>query len=985
MDYKKISVIIIGNHNLEECLENIGKQSYRKEIELIACYQKEQEEKIEAIKPNYPTVKFVEYEKNLWKSIKENQELVTGDFVSILNSEDHLTIDYYRTMVATAIKENADMVMSNCVLQYADGGKAYLNLSEASLKNLEKEEILEQYLKQAGLSFLWSVYGNKIYTKELFEKTLQKVCQAEAEIQNFYFFTVMFYECQKIRNVKNEVLFYHFEEEIAESVRTFTPKNEIQEKELYQNTEKNFQYIEEFLKEKNITYAIENWKDLYLNKETKLKKDILTKTKTAWNDNLEKLKAEIISPKTEVVSFDIFDTLIMRPFWNPIDLFVFLNQYFRNLTKIETGMDFSKIRVEAEKATRKNNPDKQEITLDEIYAEIQKETQLEEEIIAKMKEREQELEIRFCSARKTAKEICELAEYLNKKVICISDMYLPIKTIKSMLNKNDYKIDTIYLSAEIGQTKFCGDLYQYAIKDLKVEPSAIVHIGDNYYSDYENAIKNGINGQFLPKAVDVFCNTNITNALGGLFKQNIPMWENNTNGLNFLGIRCMLALTANSYFDNPYRTFHNETDFNADPNLIGYYALGMHLFGIADWLLKDTTKKKYDKIVFFARDGYWMMKAYQILKKAYSEAPKEEYLYISRRALVPATLNNKFDFYKLSELIDIYKYTPKTILKYIKNIIGNLENLEEECQKAGIDANQKFENKNDFNRYMNLIIDKFYDKNKHTEMLEHLKNYFSTIFSGNSCAFDIGYSAKPEMYLSKLCEKPIDAYFVNISNEEAFEHAKIGGLELHTYFDYRPAITGVVRESLISTSNPSCIGYELDEQNQVLPVFDEENNNYQNRFILDSMQEKAIEFVMDITDTFGKDIQELYYQRYYISLPHEMYVNSPKKQDQEIFYGIDLEDAVGLGDKITAIDEWNREIEEKKQKRTTELLDTKHTENLENECKTLKEELSLMQKEKNDINEKYKAKEEEVNKIYNSKKWKYIEKMSKFLGRKNRG
>lgn len=911
---------MIGNHKIEEGIKNISQQSYKKDIEILLFYQKEQEEKIEPIQVAYPNVKFITYDENLWKSIEENKELLTGDFISILNSEDSVSIDYYRTMVATAIKEDADIVMSNSVLQYADGGRAYLNLSETSLKDLEKEAILEEYLKQEKSSFLWSIYGNKLYTKELFEKTLQEVCQKEDKIEKTDFLKIMFGHSQTLRTIKNEVIFHCFE-------------------------------------------------------ETELENDRITKIKTAWNDNLEKLKREIINSKTKIVSFDIFDTLIMRPFWNPIDLFVFLNQYFREITKIETGIDFSKIRVEAEKETRRKNPEKQEITLDEIYEEIQKETRLENEIIERVKQKEQELEIKFCTKRKTAKEIYELAKYLGKTVIATSDMYLPIETIKKMLDKNDYKMDNIYLSAQIGVTKFCGDLYQYVIKDLSIKPEEMVHIGDNYHSDYEKAIKNGINGQFLPKAVDVFCNKNITNALGSLFNQNIPIWENNKNGINFLGIRCMLALVANSYFDNPYRTFHNETDFNADPNLIGYYALGMHLFGIADWLLKDTIKKDYEKIVFFARDGYWMMKAYQILKKAYDKAPEEEYLYISRRALVPATLNNPFDFYKLSELIDIYKYTPKTILKYIKNIVYHLENLEEECQKIGMDVNQKFETKSDFNRYMNLIIDKFYDEDKHKEILEKLKGYFSNIFSGNSCAFDIGYSAKPEMYLSKLCGKPIDAYFVNISNEEAFEHAKIGGMQLHTYFDYRPAITGVVREILISTSDPSCIGYELGENNQVIPVFEDKKEKEQERLILDAMQNKAIQFITDITNTFGEDIQKLYYQRYYISLPHEMYINSPKKLDQEIFYGIDLEDAVGLGEKITAIDEWNQEIKDKKQKRTGELFNTEYT-------KELKEEIKLRQEEKNDIMEKYKAKEEEINKIYNSKKWKYIEKMSQLLRKK---
>lgn len=982
MENKKISIIILGNNNIEKCLQNLNNQSYVKDIDTILLYDKE--EKINNIKAEYQNIKYIKTEKNIFKTIKENINIIEGEFVSILNSEDSMTSDYYRTMLNNAIEKEADVVISNSVLEYLDGGKAYLNLSEASIKELKNEMILQEYLKQSGLSFLWSIYGNKIYKKDIFIKAVDDVSEINSEIQNFFFFAVLFFYSKKTSKVNNEVLFYNFEENLPESARVFTKKGIIEESLLKKNTKLNFEYFEKFLEKNNIQISIDNWKSIYLSENAEIEKDLLTKTKTAWNDNLDKLKKEIINPKTKVVSFDIFDTLIMRPFWNPTDLFVFLNSYFRKLTENETGMDFSKIRIEAEKTARKKLciKEKQEITLDEIYKEIELVTNVNHDIIESIKKKEEEEEIRFCTQRKVAKEIYELAKYLGKKVICVSDMYLPMETIRKMINKNGYDIKTIYLSAEINLTKFTKDLYTYVINELKVEPQEIVHIGDNYFSDYENAKKCGINGQFLPKAVDVFCDENITNALGNLFKKNIPLWENNSNGLNFMGIRCMLALVANSYFDNPYRTFNNETDFNADPNLIGYYALGMHLFGITDWILKNTAEGRYKKVVFFARDGYWTMKAYEILKQVYDNPADKYYLYISRRALVPVTLKSKYDFYKLSELIDIYKYTPKTVLKYIKNILYNVENLETECNKIGIDVNKKFTDKTEFNNYMNLIIDKFYDKEKHEKMLCELKKYFLNVFTDGACAFDIGYSAKPELYLSKLCCKPIDTYFVNISNEEALKHAKIGGFKLNSYFDYRPAITGVVRESLMSTSDPSCIGYDINEQGDVIPVFEEENHNYQNRFIFDAMQSKALEFIEDVVKIFNENIKELYYQRYYISLPHEMYINSATKLDQEIFNGINFEDAVGLGEKITAVQEWNREMLDKGQKRTDELFNINYTKSLKEEIKGLKEELENEKQEKTMLKQQCNAKDEEINKIYNSKRWKYIDKLDKFMGRK---
>ena len=187
----------------------------------------------------------------------------------------------------------------------------------------------------------------------------------------------------------------------------------------------------------------------------------------------------------------------------------------------------------------------------------------------------------------------------------------------------------------------------------------------------------------------------------------------------------------------------------------------------------------------------------------------------------------------------------------------------------------------------------------------------------------------------------------------------------------------------MSTSDSSCIDYKFDENGNVIPVFEEKTYDYQNRFIFDSMQEKALEFIKDLVNIFENDLEDLYYQRYYISLPHEMYINSAKKLDQEIFYGIDFEDAVGLGDKITAVQEWNSEMEEKNQKRTEELFYINYTKDLKEEISKLKEKLDLTQNEKKELLDTCKKREEEINQIYNSKRWKYMNKIDKFLGRKN--
>ena len=261
MESKKITVIIIGNDDIEGCLNKINEQSYIKDIELLVLYKENKKEEIERISSLYKNVNFIVSESNIFKTLYQNKQAITGEYISILNSEDGLTVDYYRTMIEKAISEDADIVISNAVLQYNDGGKAYLNLSESTLRNLENEQILEEYLRQEGLSFLWSIYGNKVYKKELFFKALEELNNQNIEIQNFYFFTVLFYYSKNLRIVNNEILFYSFEKnEAKETIRKFL-QNRYEEDEIYNNTINNFDFMEKFLYKKEIEIKINNWKD----------------------------------------------------------------------------------------------------------------------------------------------------------------------------------------------------------------------------------------------------------------------------------------------------------------------------------------------------------------------------------------------------------------------------------------------------------------------------------------------------------------------------------------------------------------------------------------------------------------------------------------------------------------------------------------------------------------------------------------------------
>lgn len=314
------------------------------------------------------------------------------------------------------------------------------------------------------------------------------------------------------------------------------------------------------------------------------------------------LKKKIVSKDIQIVSFDIFDTLVYRPFWNPTDLFFLLGQYVEKLIGSSDFLDFQTLRTEAEKKAREINkihkPAREDITLDEIYSVLANELDATFEQVEKIKQKEIELEIQYCHPRTYAKELFDLAIATGKRVIITSDMYLPKDIVEKILANCGYtSYEFLFLSNEIGLTKATGRLFTYIAKKMHVTPKQILHIGDNQQSDVQMAKKMGLQAFHFPKAIDRFTNCIPMLYSGEIFSkiyQNPIALRDRNQFDRFFGWKTLLAVAANYIFDNPLIPFHPDTDFNADPRIVAILlwdsiCLG-YLPGLLMLLLKKTIK-----------------------------------------------------------------------------------------------------------------------------------------------------------------------------------------------------------------------------------------------------------------------------------------------------------------------------------------------------------------------------------------------------------
>ncbi|AWX58611.1 hypothetical protein AB432_027800 [Brevibacillus brevis] len=591
-----------------------------------------------------------------------------------------------------------------------------------------------------------------------------------------------------------------------------------------------------------------------------------------------------------------------------------MDNYFHQIYPHNNLVEFSTLRLQAEDRTRQlirlNNPSWQDVNLNEIYEYIRSEYNFPLDIVDKLKAKEIELEIQYTMRRESVYELYQMAKERNKKIIFVSDMYLPGTVIKDIVEKAGYcDYEKIYVSSEARLLKYTGDMFKYVTIDLEINPNSILHIGDNWESDKVMAEKAGWNAFFIAKTLDLLLNNLADKESGNSVKyfnefrqEQWTSYEHN----EYLGTRCMLATVANKLFDNPYISFNPDSDFNVDPYFVGYYALGMHTVGLCKWIVEDAVRKNYNTIHFLARDGYLPHKVYDVISKYYSNAPESNYLYVSRRSMLPYLLSSH-NKYGLSSFVSIYSHTPRSILGLFSGVLKNdlkLENFEEK----GVILSKNFSSEFEFKKYLDVLIKDGIDWEKTKKYNSNIKEYLSSVIKSNDATFDLGYSARLQTMMVNILGYPCNTYFVHTSKELSKIYSRRNDFEVKSFFELKPSVSGILREHLFAELGPSCIGYEEKSNNLIEPVFEDYYTNHINQLMIKTLQNAAIDFATDFMGCFKDHLSLINIKNHEVSLPLEMYIHSSKQSDRLLFMHSYSDDTVHSGkDKNSVLNWWNAE------------------------------------------------------------------------------
>lgn len=340
----------------------------------------------------------------------------------------------------------------------------------------------------------------------------------------------------------------------------------------------------------------------------------------------------------DIVSFDVFDTLIFRPFRDPKTLFIILGEELNIY-------NFYKIRCEAEKEARDENMivnGNREVTLEEIYKKVSLRTGLD---IQKGMKAEIELELKYCFANPYMKSVYKLLKEYGKKMIVCSDMYLGEDVITQILKKNGYcEFDEVFVSSEYHCSKSSGGLYQTILH--KYPDKKIIHIGDNHASDYLKAMSLGIKSIYYKNV----------NEMGAPYRA-----------------EGMSALTSSLYDGIINTTLHNGFDIYDAKYEYGFIYGGLYVLGYVNYIHQMAKKNGVDKILFLARDGSIYSKVYEM----FDDKIPYEYFHWSRIIGMRTTIDNeiyefvqRFVYHKSGA---VYKVTVGELLESLE--LYNLKSL----------------------------------------------------------------------------------------------------------------------------------------------------------------------------------------------------------------------------------------------------------------------------------------------------------------------
>lgn len=415
--------------------------------------------------------------------------------------------------------------------------------------------------------------------------------------------------------------------------------------------------------------------------------------------------------KYDVISFDVFDTLVFRPFAQPTDAFYLL--------EAKNGfLDFIATRQYGERIAReKTMKPHMEIDIFDIYEEVGKYYHCDPHEMAM---REIEMEKQICYANPYLLELYSRLAQKGKIMIAVSDMYLPAEYIRQILDRCGYKkIDRVYVSCDQGVCKVDGSMQKF-VESQYGKKKKYVHVDDSYRC-VEGCRKAGWDTVQYTQC----------NEVGNEYR------------LSYLN-----TPVSRMYKGIVNNCIHNGTRKMSLLQEFGFVYGGILACGYCEWLTQFCRSNGCDKILFLARDTDIFFRVY---KKYYHEIPAE-YVTASRSALQQLVFEHYIQEF-ICRTIDVRADLKKKVGTVL--VEADLELLKPYLDRYGLSENEIFSWKN-----RDSVVEMIYDHVDEIASYYGESNYAAMEYyramigdAKKVCVCGLGWAGTEIVFIKYLVEK----------------------------------------------------------------------------------------------------------------------------------------------------------------------------------------------------------------------------------------
>jgi FMN phosphatase YigB (HAD superfamily) len=312
--------------------------------------------------------------------------------------------------------------------------------------------------------------------------------------------------------------------------------------------------------------------------------------------------------QADAVSFDIFDTLLMRRVLYPRDIFELAGR------RIDPEFHIRRINAEMELYSEGKHPN-----IFDIYdrlgdVSLETEIQLESEYLIRRES--------VCSALRYARE-------LKKAVYLVSDMYLPADIVSRLLSDLNIEVEpgNILMSCDYGVCKSNG---LFDVLRSKIGTARALHVGDSLEADIEYAKRYGIDDTFHIESAAAMLEDSFA---AGILKYDKSLAD-----------RMLIGEFIANCLNNPFLFSETRGKFILnDAYEMSTTIIAPLIYRFFAWMSERAAELRLDLVLLSARDGYIMDRVYNILRNRGIKVPPMVYFYTSRSAAVLAGIKDDAD------------------------------------------------------------------------------------------------------------------------------------------------------------------------------------------------------------------------------------------------------------------------------------------------------------------------------------------------------